>query len=90
MDVNCSGYSGPQPGGAAHFFCPVLVGSGQCRVGESGSKLRSSSRMLHSREGIILGSSAIPPANQGMGAPIFSAIHSNASGLSGFSRINDP
>ena len=46
--------------------------------------------MLHSREGIILGSSAIPPANQGMGAPIFSAIHSNASWLSGFSRINDP
>ena len=23
MDVNCSGYTGLQPGAAAHFFCPV-------------------------------------------------------------------
>jgi len=22
MDVNCSGYTGLQPGAAAHFFCP--------------------------------------------------------------------
>ena len=22
MDVNCSGYTGLQPGTAAHFFCP--------------------------------------------------------------------
>ncbi len=28
MDVNCSGYSGPWPGAAAHFFCPVPGSTG--------------------------------------------------------------
>ena len=28
MDVNCSGYAGPQPGVAAHFFCPVPGSTG--------------------------------------------------------------
>jgi hypothetical protein len=28
MDINCSGYTGLQPGAAAHFFCPVPGGAG--------------------------------------------------------------
>ena len=29
MDINCSGYTGLQPGAAAHFFCP---GPGSARA----------------------------------------------------------
>ena len=28
MDINCSGYTGLQPGAAAHFFCSVPGGAG--------------------------------------------------------------
>ena len=28
MDVNCSGYTGLQPGAAAHFFCSNPGGTG--------------------------------------------------------------
>jgi|13_taG_2_1085334.scaffolds.fasta_scaffold41056_2 hypothetical protein len=28
MDVNCSGYFGPWPGAAAHFFCSVPGNTG--------------------------------------------------------------
>jgi hypothetical protein len=34
MDINCSGYTGLQPGAAAHFFCPV-PGSTRLQLGHN-------------------------------------------------------